>query len=1048
MSEPIEIRENVRVYIRTLDEAPESVDLEVADEDDPGEYYYEVPLDELGKRLGKRYIRYDGPEGRGFFDTARGELRTRPRGDDRETNENTVKNKIFEKADRILDKYKIYISDADTRAEAEQMAPEWADVQVTEQGAFYYEKLPGQGGDDGLDEDELEVGDYDVDTTFGKIVADRVNNDDVGDIPVDDFHEYMDQIEDEELIKDCLQAEIDGPGRKTGKQFIEQRARALDIDLDLFYKDTGPDKTGKGGITSLSEVEIDVDQLSSEVVVSAEDNPHTTEDWSVQKMYEYYIEEGNPMPAGMGAQHDIPGGTMTTVLEEHVDDPAVLMQFYNEGGLQQRRDVRDILEEKHGVIAKVETVDSQYRFDLDGMQEYMTEEEVQELSEGDAIVFDDFAGGFMEGEVVEVRNAGIEVKGPHGGTQEIPLTNVFTPEYYLASQLEKDGINVDAGLLDWTAPDGIIEQIEDDSVLSRALQWDEDGNDMDLRPETVQRINGRLTEVSPPDPEEYGMTEESMNLLHGATWPEWDDTGRKQGTGMSDDLARVYEDATTDDLKNYLEVCEDNDLDQRADVVRGMLYYREDGDTDVWDIFEYERTAHGNYSGATEDTADRIKVGAEMTMDNLEPHVGAQLAGHIERFELQMPPDGSNWAGQSQSGGRTMAIDDPYNVEKTTSHEMGHAFHNFLGIKNDGYGTIDNRDNANDPMSWKFGANAPSNDNDAANEFYEDMKNEWEAYKKTMAGESDDANEIRSYQKRHGVELMAVGFAHWNMDPYKLRTRHPGLAKAFDKHLGDGIVDPISPSEVEEEQYYEIAREGTGRVTAQVQDVEEDGGVTSFYCKIVEGPREGRSMWFSSEDSVFEAKSDEWEPVDFSHGMKYTVELGHDDPREEVYIDRDTRVMGGDFMVRDSMGNPVGQWTESQLEDNLVDRSGEEGEIPWSADQAEKGDLVEMHGVEVNVRDVDDFNNELVLEDAQGEKRTLSFDEVSELRQKGDFEPVSNVVDWDEITSNNSYQFVADDARYNGTVVGIEEGRVQIEQSHGGTSYIERDEIEEVRRRA
>mgnify|MGYP000243991220 CR=1 FL=1 len=494
-------------------------------------------------------------------------------------------------------------------------------------------------------------------------------------------------------------------------------------------------------------------------------------------------------------------------------------------------------------------------------------------------------------------------------------------------------------------------------------------------------------------------------------------------------------------------MCEDNDLDQRADVVNGMLYYREDGDTGIWDVFEYERTAHGNYAGATEDTAERIEVGAELTMDNLEPHIGAQLAGHIEKFELQQPPDGSSWVGQSQSGGRVMAIDDPYNVEKTTSHEMGHAFHNFLGIENDGYGTIDNRDISNRPKDWDFGAKPPDTDNPAANEFYDEVKDEWEAYKKTMAGESDEANEIRSYQKRHGVELMAVGFAHWNMDPYKLPNRHPGLAETFDKHLGDGVVDPVNPGDVEEEQYYEVAKESLGRVTVQVNDVSptSDGGYV-YDVKVVDGPQSGTRRTFNSRNSVFEAKSDEYEPLDLSHGMKYTVESGGEE--KEVYIDRETRAMGGDFMVRDSMGNTVGQWTKDQFESNLVERSGEEGEVPWSPDRAEKGDLVEMHGVEVNVQEVDTFNGELTLKDNNGERRTLSFDEVNDLRESGDFEPVENVVDWEEMNSNNSYQFVAEDARYNGEVVGMTEDTVTITQEGVGESTIDRDEVEEIRRRA
>jgi len=77
MTDSVEIRENVRVFVDSVDRVPDSVELEPAEADDPGKYYYEVPLSELGKRFGRRYFDYDGPEGRGFFDVENEELRVR-----------------------------------------------------------------------------------------------------------------------------------------------------------------------------------------------------------------------------------------------------------------------------------------------------------------------------------------------------------------------------------------------------------------------------------------------------------------------------------------------------------------------------------------------------------------------------------------------------------------------------------------------------------------------------------------------------------------------------------------------------------------------------------------------------------------------------------------------------------------------------------------------------------------------------------------------------------------------------------------------------------
>lgn len=1045
MSESIEIAESVRVFVRSLDEAPEHVDLEVADHDDPGEFYYEVSLTDLGEKVGKRYIRYDGPEGRGFYDTKRGILKTRPRVKDEETNENTVKNEIFSKADRILDKYKIYVSEAETYAEARQMAPDWADVQETEQGAFYYEKLPGQG--EGGDDEERETGDYDVDSTFGEIVADRVLNDDVGDIPVDDFHEHMSEVDDPELVKDALRAEKDGPDRKTGKQFIEVRARELGIDLDALEKESGPDVTGELSRESLAGMEVKPEELSDEIIVSADEHDHTTQDWSVRKLYEEYVETDNVV-TGMGNPSDIPAGSLKRVLDEEVDDPAVLMQFWENGSHQTKRDVTEILEEM-GYNPYAETVSGENRFDLDGMDRlFDADEALDKLEEGDFVYTRDYGGGMLAGVIDEVEDDVFMVKDPSGRTAtSVGHGDIIRDEYALAEILETDGMDENSHLHHWSPEDtGFIERIEDDSVLSRALAWDDEDNEMMLHEDARGPIRSRLNEIDPVDAQDYGIDDDTFKTLHGATWPEWDESGwRKMGSGVSDDLRSVYEQTSTEDLKKYAEACEDMEMDERVDVVNGMLFYRDDADVEIYDLFDYNQAAHGNYLGVTDDAEDKIMGAAEDTMHRVEPHVGAQLAGHIEKFELQKPPDDSSWAGQSQSGGRKMAIDDPHNTERVTSHEMGHALHNFMGIKNDGYGRIDNRDHSNNPDQWEFGAKNPNNGNDNSEEFYEDMRESWEEYVETQKGNSDEGKEIRPYQKRHGVELMAVGFAHWVQDPYKIRNRHSGLAEKFDKHVGEGAEERIDKSDIEEGQFIDIALDRGDTATVKVNSVTETAHGYDFDFDVMEGSRRATGV-IPDNEFVVEGVSDEYQPLDIEHGQVFEVEVG--DEQIEAVIDMESRAPGGDFMLRDKYGSQRGQWTKSQFRDNLVEQESQgEMDIPWTPDHAEKGDIVEMWGVEVEVAQVDDFNNELTLEDTQGETEKLEFHEVYDLKEMGEFEAKDATVDWDEMTTNENYSFVQDDATYNGQVVSISEDEVTIDQGRAGTSTIDRDKVEEVRRK-
>lgn len=1056
MGERVEIRNTVRVYVSDPSEAPDHVQVhESKDNDlpDGNEYYYELAMDELAEKLQKRFIFYDGEEGTGYFDTVRNKLTvTRTRGVGKEDKypsqkeqQNQIKNEILKRSEEVLEKYKVYISDASTMGEAQEMAPEGVDVQVSDNGSFYYDKLPG-GGDG--DDAEYETGDYDVDTKFGEIMADRVLDDDVSGIPVDDFHEYLDEVDDPDLVRDALIAEMEGPDRKTGKQFIEKRARELGIDVDNLQKESGPDVTTGASPTSLIDQEIDPSTFSDETITSPETSDYVDQEWTLSDIWGTYIEGDRRFPTGMGNPDDIPTGTLTTHLKNEVDDPAVLMKFWTEGNYQIRSDIEDKLRNM-GYEPRAEEIPGEYRFDLDSMTKSMPDDRISNLESGDIIYIDDYADGFKKAEVEEVSNLSVVVSDPGmgGTTMEIPYPDVRSDEFAFASFFETDGFEKD-GLHHYNFPDDVLNRIDDSSLLSRARGWDEYEGGHALRGGNKDALKRRLSEVKPPDPEQYGMSEEAMDTLHNASWPTWPESSHSVGPGLSPGLRDVYENASTEDLESYKEACEDNDLDRRGEMLNGMLFYRDDSDVGINDVFEYEQVAHGNYSGVSDDSERRIMDAAEETMSNLRPDVGAQLAGHVEKIELQMPPDGSNWAGQSQRKGRTVAIDDPFAVERTTSHEMGHAFHNLLGIKNDGYGTIDNRDKSGSPDRWIFGSKRPNNGNEISEGFYDDIQAEWEAYKETQQGKRDDAQELRRYQKRHGVEMMAVGFAHWNMDPFKVRTRHPDLAEVFDQYAGEGVTEDIEPSEMKGE-YIDIAGKGGKKATVRVDDVTDVGYSTDYELTVVDGDQ-SMAGTMPEDEFVVERVNDEYEPIRLDHGTTYTIETSGGEQTEAV-IDKDTAAYGGDFLVRNAKtGETIDQMTRDQFREKIVDDNDPgEIDIPWTPDRASKSDLVELDGTEMSVRMIDTFDRTLTFEDASGDTRTLSYEEIYDEVESGNMEAISSEIEWDEIQSNEEYTFIEPEGgRYTGEVVGFNEDYVEFRQESGDQtieSTIDRDEIEQIR---
>ncbi|AGM11717.1 ADP-ribosyltransferase [Halovirus HCTV-5] len=140
MTDTVEIRENVRVFVDTVDEVPDSVELEPAKPDDPGDYYYEVPLSELGKRFGRRYFAYDGPEGRGFFDVENEELRVR-------SSSSTEKE---------------WVSDP-----TEEAPNRWTNIETGEHR--YQEMKPGSSEDDAGDSEDDGSGEVDDGTDISSV---------------------------------------------------------------------------------------------------------------------------------------------------------------------------------------------------------------------------------------------------------------------------------------------------------------------------------------------------------------------------------------------------------------------------------------------------------------------------------------------------------------------------------------------------------------------------------------------------------------------------------------------------------------------------------------------------------------------------------------------------------------------------------------------------------------------------------------------------------------------------------------------------------------
>jgi hypothetical protein len=881
MTEQIEVRETVRVFVRSLDEAPESVDLHLADSSDPGEYYYEVSLADLGDKLGKRYVKYDGPEGAGFFDTARKELHTRSVDTSSETSVNRVKNELFKRADAILEKYKVYISDADTMDEAQQMAPDWADVQQSDRGAFYYEKLPGQGAGE---EQEYETGTYEVDTQFGEILADRVNNDEVGDIPVDDLYEYLDEVDDEELIADALLAEIEGANRKTGRQFIEKRADELGIDIDSLLKDNGPGESLNFDVTSLSEVEMSPEDFSDEVLEFSEE--YMDETWTPRELYEELVVKQNQ-------DTGIPTGYVDDLLAE-AGSEELAYAVWDVGAVPRfvKQNVRNRFAGDYNVYFEVESIPSEYRFDPTEM-------------------------------------------------------DANTPEQWFASALEQGnegkGEGPGSSLKNWVPSDDKIEAIDNPGVLKKAKGWADEG---ELHPELEQKIDERLNELDPPDPSDYDLDEGVFNRLHDSRWPDFDTTPMSSEPGKGvEDLSDVYGDTSTDDLKKYRELCEDRGFDARTRVVDGMLWYRDDGDVKTEDLFGFNDVTPDDYDAAD---IDAVKTSAEETLQRMDPHAGAQLSAYIEEFELQEPGSGSDqggWAGQAQKNGRKMAIDAPFDVEKTTSHEMGHAFHYAMGVKSTGYGTIDNRDRSRD--DWEFGSTLVDGANENAKDFYNDIREEWDKY----VDQEEDVNEIRPYQKRHGAEIMAVGFAHWSTDEFKIRNRHPGLAEVFDKHVGDGVKEVIPHSEVEIGDYVEVETSDGKTGVVEVENVfgtAEDFKVTGVSGGVSSGV-------YSPNDFNVTGFAEEYD-LEIEEGKEFTI-TNYDDPDKADTIRIGEVLSGGDsFWIEDEDGNQIDVWDRSQLADRLYEEdtgadtgtdetqavSYEDVEVDETYESPEQGVIVEV----------------------------------------------------------------------------------------------------------
>ena len=364
--------------------------------------------------------------------------------------------------------------------------------------------------------------------------------------------------------------------------------------------------------------------------------------------------------------------------------------------------------------------------------------------------------------------------------------------------------------------------LDDDTLALDALrQVLEDGGTATAESKLRSRLRGMgysTDEINQavsagPGPDEG---EDPYEVLSGI-----DQAERRLDPERQETARTLVNDVSTEALDDFIDANSEYGEKDSAQVrmAKAAAYYRSNSET-------VESGRHIINEMGTGDTMSHIRddmsAGIDDFMRALPEEKAVAMMSNLDEVEWQsMEASGS----YDNSKRKINMSQFQRGAQDTMIHELGHHLHNQMGLSTES-GTYEDWDPDKSRGEYDYGIQTHVSTDDETHRTTINME---EQLRKTQKNwdrfQQGDATPLRSYQKRHGVEYMAVTFRHWCKDKLKLQRADPHQALFWDEFAGDREV--IREPEIENLGVGDdavVERPDGSTLYAEIQSVEDDDG--------------------------------------------------------------------------------------------------------------------------------------------------------------------------------------------------------------------------------
>jgi len=251
---------------------------------------------------------------------------------------------------------------------------------------------------------------------------------------------------------------------------------------------------------------------------------------------------------------------------------------------------------------------------------------------------------------------------------------------------------------------------------------------------------------------------------------------------ISSDWFEYINEATPDEIKEEISTG-DNISPEQAEILQAYLLLG--NDTEEVPMYASSNTFRAKVSdfveykefGVSSSQASDVFASYDKVVKDINPVIGSHVLANIEKV-IAKDFTGSYKAGDHNSNKNRIRLGvhrSRKEIKSTMAHEVGHEVHHLLGLGFDN--STYNDDNLDkDILDIELGIDSSVVD-DEAEEALSYLRKAWEEHK-----ENPNYTELREYERKHGVEKLAVSYRYYVEKPDRLKFKSPRMYLFWEEY--------------------------------------------------------------------------------------------------------------------------------------------------------------------------------------------------------------------------------------------------------------------------